>query len=214
VGEPVVTSTALRPPGRRGRGVSSRSANGWSERFLHIFCRTNCRGENPLAPPVLDSAGNLDGTAEFGGNLNTQWCPSSGGCGVAYQLESLSGGKWTYRVLHCFAAFQNDGQLPFAGLAVDSKGNVYGTTLYSDTSGGTVFKLSPQQDGHWKETILYDFPSERNGAAPAGGVIFDNLGDLYGTASAGGDPSCSCGVVFEMTPQANGLHGAAPLQGH
>jgi uncharacterized repeat protein (TIGR03803 family) len=36
------------------------------------------------------------------------------------------------------------------------------------------------------------------------GVTFDNLGNLYGTASAGGDPTCSCGVIFTITPQANG----------
>ncbi len=183
----------------------SRGAEGWSERFLHIFCRTDCRdGENALAPPVLDAAGNLYGTTEFGGNFPPK-CPGSAGCGVAYQLESLGGGKWKYRVLHRFAAFPADGQLPCAGVTLDSKGNVYGTTLYSGTSGGTVFELSPQQDGSWKETILYDFPNAAtNGGAPAGGVTFDNLGNLYGTASAGGDPTCSCGVVFKMTPQANG----------
>jgi uncharacterized repeat protein (TIGR03803 family) len=65
--------------------------------------------------------------------------------------------------------------------------------------------LSPQADGGWKEAILCDFPTpETDGGAPAGGVTFDNLGNLYGTASAGGDPSCNCGVVFKMTPQADG----------
>ena len=87
---------------------------------------------------------------------------------------------------------------------MDSKGNAYGTTLQGGNSG-TVFELSPQQDGSWKETILYSFPNpEENGGEPAGGVTFDDLGNLYGTASAGGDPSCNCGVVFKMTPHANG----------
>jgi len=90
-------------------------------------------------------------------------------------------------------------------VTVDPKGNVYGTTLYGVSTSGTVYELSPQQDGSWKETILYSFPNpEKNGGAPAGGVTFDNQGNLYGTASAGGDPSCNCGVVFKMTPQANG----------
>lgn len=177
--------------------------SGWKVKLFHIFCRTNCRdGWEALAPPVFGAAGNLYGTTEFGGNIDTQWCPTSGGCGVAYQVEALSGGKWKYRVLHRFAAFANDGQLPFAGLTLDGKGNVYGTTLYAGKTAGTVFELSPQQDGHWKETILYDFPNfEKNGGAPVGGVTFDNQGNLYGTASAGGDPTCSCGVVFKMTPQ-------------
>jgi hypothetical protein len=180
-------------------------ASGWKVKLFHIFCRTNCRdGENALAPPTFDPAGNLYGTTEFGGNFPPE-CPGSAGCGVVYQLESLGGGKWKYRVLHRFAAFPDDGQLPFAGVTVDSKGNIYGTTLYSGTSSGTVFELSPQPDGSWKETILYNFPNAlKNGGAPVGGVTFDNLGNLYGTASAGGDPKCSCGVVFRMTPQANG----------
>jgi len=54
-------------------------ASGWKVKLFHIFCRTNCRdGENALAPPVLDPAGDLYGTTEFGGNMNTQWCPTSG----------------------------------------------------------------------------------------------------------------------------------------
>ena len=181
-------------------------ASDWQVKLFHIFCRTNCRdGEKALAPPVFDAVGNLYGTTEFGGNMNTQWCPTSGGCGVAYQLQSLGSGKWQYRVLHRFGAFSNDGQLPYnAGVTLDSKGNIYGTTLYGGI-GGTVFELSPRQDGSWKETILYNFANfQTNGGAPVGGVTFDNLGNLYGTASAGGDPTCDCGVVFKMTPKANG----------
>jgi uncharacterized repeat protein (TIGR03803 family) len=182
----------------------SRGANGWSETFLHIFCsRKECRdGDNALAPPRLDAAGNLYGTTEFGGGNNAPEC--SIGCGVVYQVQAVGGGKWKFRVLHRFAAFPNDGLMPQAGVTMDGKGNVYGTTLYSGTSGGTVFELSPRQDGRWKETILYNFPNFANGGAPVGGVTFDNLGNLYGTASAGGDPNCDCGVVFKMTPQANG----------
>jgi uncharacterized repeat protein (TIGR03803 family) len=179
--------------------------SGWTVRELHIFCSWHdCDdGDKALEPPTLDATGNLYGTTEFGGGNNAPEC--SIGCGVVYQLESLGDGKWKYRVLHRFAAFPNDGLMPQAGITVDSKGNVYGTTLYSGTSSGTVFELSPQPDGSWKETILYDFPNaETNGGAPVGGVTFDNLGNLYGTASAGGDPNCNCGVVFKMTPQANG----------
>jgi uncharacterized repeat protein (TIGR03803 family) len=177
----------------------------WKVKLLHVFCSLqDCRdGDKALAPPTLDAAGNLYGTTEFGGGNNAAEC--SIGCGVVYQVQPLGGGKWKYRVLHRFAAFSRDGLMPQAGITLDSKGNVYGTTLYSGTSSGTVFELSPQQDGGWKEKILYDFPNAAtNGGAPVGGVTFDNLGNLYGTASAGGDPNCNCGVVFKMTPQADG----------
>lgn len=182
-----------------------RRADGWSETFLHTFCsRKECRdGDNALASPTLDAMGNLYGTTGFGGGNNAPEC--SIGCGVAYQVQNVGGGKWKYRVLHRFAAFPQDGLMPQAGVTLDGKGNVYGTTLYSGTSSGTVFELSPQPDGSWKEAILYNFPnSDKNGGAPAGGVTFDNQGNLYGTASAGGDLNCSCGVVFKMTPQGSG----------
>jgi uncharacterized repeat protein (TIGR03803 family) len=196
--------------GKYGEGAISElspGSEGWTETLLYSFCsQRDCRdGEPPEWGLSWDTAGNLYGTTEFGGNYPPA-CPGSAGCGVAYQLQALGGGKWQYHELHRFAAFPKDGQLPYnATLTADGKGNVYGTTLYSGTSSGTVFELSPQPDGRWKETILYDFPnSVQNGGAPTGGVTFDNLGNLYGTASAGGDPICSCGVVFKMTPQANG----------
>ena len=180
-------------------------SDGWEETVLYSFCsQQDCRdGEPPEWGVSWDAAGNLYGTTEFGGGNNAPEC--SIGCGVVYQVQPLGGGKWKYHMLHRFAAFSRDGLMPQAGVTLDGKGNVYGTTLYSGTSSGTVFKLTPQQDGSWKETILYNFPNAAtNGGAPAGGVTFDNLGNLYGTASAGGDPTCDCGVVFKMTPQANG----------
>jgi len=194
--------------GKYGEGAISElspGSDGWTEAFLYSFCpKSSCaNGVVPQAGLTWDQAGNLYGTTKWGGDYPPK-CSGSEGCGVAFKLEALGDGKWRYHVLHRFAAFAGDGQLPFAGLTVDSKGNAYGTTLQGGNSG-TVFELSPQQDGSWKETILYSFPNpEKNGGAPAGGVTFDNQGNLYGTASAGGDPSCNCGVVFKMTPQANG----------
>ena len=184
----------------------SPSADGWKETLLHSFCSwpPNCRdGEPPEWGLSWDAAGNLYGTTEFGGDHCAPECNPN--CGVVYQLQALGGGEWKYHRIHSFAASPNDGVLPQYGVTVDPKGNVYGTTLYGVSTSGTVYELSPQQDGSWKETILYSFPNpEKNGGAPAGGVTFDNQGNLYGTASAGGDPSCNCGVVFKMTPQANG----------
>jgi uncharacterized repeat protein (TIGR03803 family) len=196
-------------PGTHNAGAVaelSPGADGWKETLLYSFCSwpPNCRdGEPPEWGLSWDAAGNLYGTTEFGGDHGAPECNPN--CGVVYQLQALGGGDWKYHRIHSFAASANDGVLPQYGVTVDPKGNVYGTTLYSVSTSGTVYELSPQQDGQWKETILYNFPNpEKYGGAPAGGVTFDNLGNLYGTASAGGDPNCDCGVVFKMTPQANG----------
>jgi uncharacterized repeat protein (TIGR03803 family) len=181
-------------------------SGGWKETLLYSFCsqRPGCRdGEPPEWNVTLDSAGNLYGTTELGGN-GYPACPGSGGCGVAYQLQSLGDGKWQHHVLHRFAAFPLDGQLPYSGVIVDGAGNVYGTTLQGGI-GGTVYRLSPAQDGRWKETILYNFPNaQTDGGGPVGGLVLDRAGNLYGTTSGGGDANCSCGVVFKLAHGSNG----------
>jgi uncharacterized repeat protein (TIGR03803 family) len=58
------------------------------------------------------------------------------------------------------------------------------------------------------EKTLHSF-NDATGSGPQNGVIFDAAGNLYGTAFEGGSRSCNnfedgCGVVFEMSPKANG----------
>ena len=56
------------------------------------------------------------------------------------------------------AAGPNDGSLPNGGLVFDAAGNMYGTTVGGGSLGvGTVFELSPLNDGTWQESILYNF---------------------------------------------------------
>ena len=91
------------------------------------------------------------------------------------------------------------------GLALDAAGNLYGTTAEGGKyASGTVFKLAPATSGHWKETILYDFPQFNNGGGPASTLLFDSAGNLYGTAVGGIGPCPSgCGVVFKLSPGSN-----------
>jgi uncharacterized repeat protein (TIGR03803 family) len=117
------------------------------------------------------------------------------------------GGSWRYRVLHRFASFPHDGQSPAAGLVMDASGNLYGNTVWGGAHGnGTIFKFTPSTGGRWKQTVLYDFPNCANGCLPAGTLVFDQTGNLYGVAS-GGTPDCggyTCGTVFKLTPQKSG----------
>jgi uncharacterized repeat protein (TIGR03803 family) len=97
-----------------------------------------------------------------------------------------------------------DGALPNAGLTADGKGNFFGTTYSGGTSVyGTVFELSPNGKGGWTETVLYKFTGGVDGGRPnASYLVLDKDGNLYGTASQGGQ-GCSptgCGVVFELSP--------------
>lgn len=88
-------------------------------------------------------------------------------------------------------------------LIFDRSGNLYGTTFTGGTDGaGIVFELVPQPDGTWTEGVLHSFTGS-DGGAPTAALIFDNSGNLYGTASEGGGTHAD-GVVFELSPQGNG----------
>jgi hypothetical protein len=63
-----------------------------------------------------------------------------------------------------------------------------------------VFKLSPGNN-LWTYTSIHDYTNGMDGAYPAGTVAFDASGNLYGTASSGGDLlycGAGCGVVWEI----------------
>jgi uncharacterized repeat protein (TIGR03803 family) len=107
-----------------------------------------------------------------------------------------------YKSLHEFTG-GTDGQTPTGGLIFDAAGNVYGTTLGGGSGGdGTVFELTPNQDGSWTESVLYSFSGGDDGGYPYAGVVFDQSGNLYGTTYAGG--ADGDGTVFELTPNQGG----------
>src|ERR1022692_429078 len=92
-----------------------------------------------------------------------------------------------------------DGSYPTSHLTADSAGNLYGTTLYGGLGYGTVFELSPR-GSDWNEAVLYAFTGGADGGNPyLSYVMFDSVGNLYGTAKNGG--AHGYGVVFELSPQ-------------
>jgi len=169
---------------------------GWTEQVLYSF---GTDGEFPLAGLIFDAAGNLYGTTKMGG---------IGYWGTAFELSPNGNGGWTETVLCSFGVGGN-GNEPYAGLIFDTAGNLYGTTLAGGAYGyGTVFELTPTQGGGWSETVLHSFNPETEGYGPTDSLIFDKNGNLYGTASEGGDLACNptygCGMTFELTPTAGG----------
>jgi uncharacterized repeat protein (TIGR03803 family) len=171
----------------------------WSETVLHAFNGTD--GADPVDVLLaFDKAGNIYGTTQTGGAHDK----CDGGlfsCGVVFELTP-SGGSWTESVLHSFVYNDADGWYPLVGVILDSAGNLYGTTEFGGTSGGTygggtVFKLSPS-GGTWTESILYSFGNGQyfGGPSTPGTLLMDQSGNIYGPTETGGFD----GTVFELTP--------------
>jgi uncharacterized repeat protein (TIGR03803 family) len=191
-----------------------------------IFSFDGNNGRTADSGLIADARGNLYGTT-FNGGPNQ--------FGSVYKLTPISAGVWRQSVLYNFNG--SDGAFPIASLTFDSHGNLYGTTQLGglgvcSTSGGqplgcgVVFKLTPNGNA-WQESTVYEFQTGVNkGVVPAGGVILDAAGNLYGTTWAPGvegngifdraglspqgntywgcsQPGCG-GTVYRLTPTQNG----------
>jgi uncharacterized repeat protein (TIGR03803 family) len=166
-----------------------------TETLLHNFGATTNDGVSPNGVLILNSSGNLFGTTYFGGPY---------GVGTVFEVSPKSGGGWTTTLLHVFGK-GTDGQLPNAGLLLDSFGNLYGTTTVGGThNSGIVFELIPATGGKWTERVLHNFNSNGvDGVNPYGSsVVSDASGNLFGTTSQGG--AHSQGTVFELSPKTGG----------
>jgi uncharacterized repeat protein (TIGR03803 family) len=169
---------------------------------------------------VFDNSGNLYGATEIGGDRSQ--CGGYG-CGVVFELKrpKKQGGSWSQSVLYTFICNANCGDHyaggPFGGVTFDRNGNLFGTTHYGGQDGyGSVFELSPSfhQGGPWTEAEIYSFSCGNDGCGPSTRLIFDESGNLYGSAQSGPLGSL-LGEVFEVSPpkQQNGTWTETTLYG-
>jgi uncharacterized repeat protein (TIGR03803 family) len=152
-----------------------------NENVIHSFSGTD--GRRPIAGLARDSAGNFYGTTFAGGSTSCD-----GGCGVVFKIDS-SGVETT---LHQFNG--SDGENPYAGVILDSAGNLYGTTTVGGRQRyGDVYKLDPSGN----ETLLHTFTAF-DGEGPFSNVVLSETGDLYGTTVGGG--RFGLGAVYKLDP--------------
>jgi len=163
-----------------GCGTVFKLAPNGTETVLYSFTGGS-DGANPQAVLIADGAGNLYSTTYAGG---------ADGAGVVFKLAP----NGTETVRYSFTG-GSDGSGPTAGLIMDKKGNLYGTTNGGGADGaGVVFKLAP----NGTEFVLYSFTGGSDGSGPYAGLIMDKKGNLYGTTHLGG--ADGFGVVFKLAP--------------
>ena len=182
--------------------VAATQAQAQTFTVLHTFTGGS-DGAYPEAGLTVDRAGNFYGTASGGG---------AHGWGTVFKLTH-SGSGWLLHPLYSFAG-GNDGAQPYARVVFGPDGSLYGTTGSGGLNdAGTVFNLRPPASAcesaicPWTETLLHSFPDpiDTDGFGPAGDLVFDPAGNIYGTAANGGAGApyeCTgegCGVVYELT---------------
>jgi hypothetical protein len=184
----------LSPPKTKGAA--------WKEKVLYSF-KGGKDGANPNGGLLFDGKGEIYGTTYSGGGTSNCFADGVVGCGTVFQLKppTKSGGAWTEKTLHHFLGGNRDTNTPMAGLTSDKNGDFYGTTVGGQNSGGddgAVYRLlKPAKGGtSWVETLIRRL-SVHDGVSPMAGVTVDGVGQLVGTASAGG--SFGGGTVFNLS---------------
>ncbi len=107
----------------------------WGETVIHDFT-SGQDGIYPYGPLAIDASGNLYGTTwqSLIGNV--------GGAGIVFKLSRTSPSVWQETILHNFVS-PGDGGNPYSGVALDSSGNVFGTSYYGGVGAGVVFEITP-----------------------------------------------------------------------
>jgi len=195
-------------------------------KVLHSFAGYPNDGAHSISDVAFDNRGNLYGTTAGGGS---GYGCGDDGCGTVFELSPQQDGSWTETVIHNFCTDYEggtclDGAYSYAGLLVDGKGNLYGTTVWGGTNcvdgcsgpggGGIVYELSPPlvPGGTWTEMVLYNFCEVvqgvkcLDGEEPTSQLVFDAAGNIYGTTAGGGSGHLlgGGGTVFELSPGADG----------
>jgi uncharacterized repeat protein (TIGR03803 family) len=182
----------------------------WHETVLHVFGDTG-DGSVPATSVIVGRDGSLYGTTLSGGIKSCE----AVGCGVIYRLKPPAAGRkeWKETVIYRFHGTA-DGYYPLGDLISDGGEGFFGTTTWGgvgcgDFGCGTVFHLTPPRPGEtlWRKVIIHHFGGGAAGQAPAGRLLRDEQGQLYGTTSAGGHGSCAsedggCGLAFRLLPPA------------
>jgi uncharacterized repeat protein (TIGR03803 family) len=165
----------------------------WRFRLVHTFTGGLDGSSGSAGRMIFDQAGRLVGATTVGGAY---------GHGIVFRLRHRAG-SWKLKTLHSFRG-QPDAGFPYGSLLIDRAGRLYGTTYYDGANDlGAVYQLTQGPDGLWRERVLHSFQGGISGSNSVSNLVLESR-SLYGTTSQGGAPGCSCGTIFELTPDGQG----------
>ena len=166
--------------GGSGNGVVYSVGRGGGETVLYTF-KGGLDGAQPGGLVTANGKTFYGATAQ-GGN----------GQGTVYRITASG----AYKQVYVFANTA-DGHTPNTKLALDASGAIYGTAQGGGNGQGTAWVLVPPTTlkGSWNLEVMYSFGGEANdGATPAGGLILDASGNVYGVTTGGGEDRRRHGV--------------------
>ena len=141
-------------------------------------------GASPNGGLLLDSSGNLYGTARDGG---------ADGFGTLFKFNPSS---QHFTTLYAFTG-GDDGSVPLGGLMLSSNGTVWGVTEKANGKGsrGTLFSFDISTSTF---TTVHDFSGGSDGGTPNHFLLIDTNGDIFGTTVVGG--VSGFGTIYEYSP--------------
>ncbi|HVR21694.1 MAG TPA: choice-of-anchor tandem repeat GloVer-containing protein [Candidatus Polarisedimenticolia bacterium] len=175
------------------KGSAAQAAVQPAFKVLHVFNKQG-DGQAPMAGVQADAAGNLFGSAEFGG---------ANGFGAIFMLKPPASGmtNWIETVIFSFAD-GDDGGFPSSPMIVEGNRDLVSSTLMGGTANqGNIFRLSlpTNDDESWTEKVLFNFQgAPRDGSGPLGPQLVLQNGTTFGTTSSGG--ASNCGTAYQLTP--------------
>ena len=185
-----------------------KGSEGYTETLLPLYSFTGIADGFVPGDLILQQvSGNIFLYGSAGGGTSTACLM---GCGIVFQVDNSSG-TFKKSLLFSFAGSPDvqGGEI----LAMDASGNFYGIGGGGNSTAcvgcGTVFKLHPNGDGTYAESVLYNFTGSPDGAVPSGSIswtprpaTFSALPESGGTSTVCG--LSGCGTVFEITSGSTG----------
>jgi uncharacterized repeat protein (TIGR03803 family) len=150
----------------------AKTNTGYASAPVTLVNFNNGNGENPIGSLIADANGDLFGTTQGGG---------ASGYGTVFEIAKTNTGYASAPTT--LVSFNiGNGAYPQGSLIADANGDLFGTTGNGGSGGyGTVFEIAKTNTGYASApTTLVSFNNE-NGASPAGSLITDANGDLFGT---------------------------------